>query len=333
MPRITCITTTFNEGAALLPSVRSVLSQSFTDFQYVIVDDGSLEETHAVLDRLDDPRILVIKQANDGLSGARNKALEQATGEYVCFLDADDIRPNWSFAAINQMLTAHNPDLLLCPGVLQDLRGEITPFYDAKIFEEIYQICPGRITVRGDPAFDSIRCLAQKLEPQSANKVVRTSFLKEHGIGFPNTHFFEDIYFHTTAVTVADRIAFLNTPAFAYFRRYLKPQITATAGDQRFDIIAVSKLTLERFALRPEFHDQAHRSAVLMSCLKIIKWCESTISLRHRSVFRECAQIMLQLIDPLFHDLPEVDMENIAGPDILRDYLTGLTGTDESFSP
>lgn len=324
MPRLTCITTTFNEGAALLPSVRSVLSQSFGDFQYIIVDDGSFEETRAVLDSLADPRLLVIKQANDGLSGARNKALEQANGDYVCFLDADDIRPNWSFAAITRMLDAHDPDVLLCPGVLQDLRGEIKPFYDAKVFDEISRICPQRVSARDDASSSAIRCLAHRLEPQSANKVVRSEFLRRHGIGFPNTHFFEDIYFHTSAIAAADRIAFLNTPAFAYFRRYLKPQITATAGDQRFDIIAVSKLTLERFARRPEFQDEGQRAAVFASCLKIIKWCESTVSLRHRDAFRQCARIMLHLIDPAYLEVAVFDFPNPELPDTLADYLTDL---------
>ena len=100
MPRLTCITTTFNDGPALLTSVRSVLNQSFEDFQYIIVDDGSAAETREILDGLKDDRLLVIRQANDGLSGARNKALEQVRGDYVCFLDADDARPTWAFAAI-----------------------------------------------------------------------------------------------------------------------------------------------------------------------------------------------------------------------------------------
>ncbi len=327
MPRLTCITTTFNEGPALLPSVRSVLSQSFRDFQYIIVDDGSLDETRAVLDSLTDPRILVIKQANDGLSGARNKALEQASGDFVCFLDADDIRPNWSFAAISRVLDAHDPDILLCPGILQDLRGDIKPFYDAKIFDEILLNNPSRFVSRGDPAFSFIRCLAQRLEPQSANKVVRTDFVRKHAIGFPNTHFFEDIYFHTSAIASANRIAFLNTPAFTYFRRYLKPQITATVGDQRFDIIAVSKLTLERFSRRPEFNDLAYRSAVLASCLKIIKWCEATVSLRHRDAFRDCVRIMLEMIDVTYLRRPLLDLPSIdpnVGSASLDTYLAGM---------
>lgn len=304
MPRLTCITTTFNEGPALLTSVSSVLAQSFTDFQYILLDDGSDAETTAVLDCLEDPRIEVIRQANDGLSGARNKALEQARGDYVCFLDADDLRPNWAFAAIARMLEAHEPDVLLCPGILQDLRGELSAFYDAPVFEAISRACPQRMIARGMMNFDALRPLAQRLEPQSANKVVRRAFLRDHGIGFPNTHFFEDIYFHTQVIAAADRISFLDTPTFTYFRRYQRPQITATAGDTRFDIVAVSKLTLEAFSRRPEFEDPAYRVAVLASCFKIIDWCSKTISHHHRGAFEDAMAILMTLIHPTYLDLP-----------------------------
>jgi glycosyltransferase involved in cell wall biosynthesis len=305
MPKLTCITTTFNEGPLLMASVRSVLAQSFGDFQYIIVDDGSSEQTRKILESLDDPRILVICQANDGLSGARNKALEQAIGDYVCFLDADDSRPNWAFAAINSVIERDDPDLILCPGVLQDLRDEIVKFYDTRVFKTIAQECPEGFLQKGQPNYSRLRSLAQQTEPQSANKVVRRSFLKRTGIGFPNTHFFEDIFFHTGVISAADRISFLKTPTFAYFRRYMRPQITATAGDLRFDVIAVTKLTLESFARRAEFHDAAYRAAVLASCFKMIHWCENTISWHHRVAFRHCVKAMLHLIDPLYLHLPE----------------------------
>ncbi|MGV8988890.1 MAG: glycosyltransferase family 2 protein [Cypionkella sp.] len=324
MPKITCITTTYNEAQALMISVRSILAQTFGDFQYIIVDDGSSEPTRAILDTLDDPRILVIKQANDGLSGARNKALEQATGDYICFLDADDSRPNWSFSAINTVIERDDPDLILCPGVLQDVRGEITTFYDTHVFNAIAHQCRAGSSERGNPEFTRVCTLAQQIEPQSANKVLRRSFLKKAGVGFPNTHFFEDIFFHTGVIAAADRISFLKTPAFAYFRRYMRPQITATAGDMRFDIIAVSKLTLESFSRRTEFHDAGHRAAVLGSCLKIIQWCESTVSHHHKYAFQQCARVMLRLIDPLYLHLPENLPPEAGDLTGLRQYLDYL---------
>ncbi|MBI1169923.1 glycosyltransferase [bacterium] len=324
MTKITCITTTFNEDQALMISVNSILAQSFTDFQYIIVDDGSSESTRNILDGLDDPRIMVIKQANDGLSGARNRALEQATGDYVCFLDADDSRPNWSFSAINDIIERDDPDLILCPGVLQDLRGEATSFYDARVFDLIARECPSGTTQRGNQDYAKVRALAQRIEPQSANKVVRRSFLKKTGIGFPNTHFFEDIFFHTGVIVAADRISFAKTPTFAYFRRYMRPQLTATAGDMRFDIIAVSKLTLEAFSRKTEFHDTTHRAAVLASCMKIVQWCENTVSHHHRYAFKQCARVMLRMIDPLYLHLPANLSEEVGDLSSLRTYLSHL---------
>ena len=75
MPKITCITTTYNEGELLLTAVESVLNQSFADFEYLIIDDGSSEETLEILGRLSDPRLRVIRLANAGLSAARNAGI------------------------------------------------------------------------------------------------------------------------------------------------------------------------------------------------------------------------------------------------------------------
>ncbi len=327
MPKLTCITTTYNEGPALMASVRSVLAQGFRDFQYIIVDDGSSKETLAVLAKLDDPRITVVMQANDGLSSARNTALELATGDYICFLDADDTRPNWSFAAISKAIDSSKADLLLCPGILQDLRGDIKDFYDADIFEQISCLGPEETFLRDNPIYSKICTLVQQIEPQSANKIIRRQFLEKSNIKFPNTHFFEDIFFHTNIICESQSITFLDCPTFTYFKRYQRPQITATASDLRFDIIAVSKMTLESFARRPEVHDPAHRAAVLASCLKIMEWCETFVSLHHRRAFRQCAQAMIRLVDPLFTHIPSSLPPEAGNLDQARRYLAVLTST------
>ena len=323
MTRLTCITTTYNDGPALMTSVRSVLAQSFRDFEYIIVDDGSVDDTTALLARLDDPRICVIRQANDGLSGARNKALDQARGDYICFLDADDSRPNWAFGAMAGVIDRDAPDLILCRGVLADVRGDLGPFYDSDRFAQVAGLCPTGLVTQDSPEAAAAWPLAQRMEPQSANKVVRRSLLTATGIGFPNTHFFEDIYFHTNILAVAGRVSFLQTPCFTYFRRYLRPQITATAGDLRFDIIAVTKLTLESFARRPQFHAPEHRVAVLASCLKIMEWCGASIGHAHRGAFQQTARAMLRMIDPLYLHLPPPGEGDDLAP--LHRYLEALS--------
>lgn len=270
MPRLTCVTTTYNDGATALTAVRSVLAQSFEDFQYIIVDDGSSDDTVAVLKAIEDPRLQVLRQANDGLSSARNRALQHVKGDYVCFLDSDDIRPNWSFAAINEVIERGQPDVVLCRGMLSEVRGDVMGFYDDHVFHQIEGACPTGIVRRADGDFARIRPLMQRIEPQSANKVIRMDFLRSIGLQFPNGHFFEDIFFHTGLLSQAASVGFAFSPCFTYFRRYMRQQITTTSGERRFDSIAVTKLTLENFARTLEFRDAVVRTAVLISCLRIV---------------------------------------------------------------
>jgi len=324
MPKLTCITTTFNDGTTALTAIESILTQSFGDFQYLIVDDGSTDDTSKVLASLTDPRIKVIQQANDGLSSARNKAFPHIRGDYVCFLDSDDVRPNWSFAAMAEVIDRDQPDLILCRGNLSEVRGDFSGFYDDGIFFQLEGSCPDCHVNRNDTAFMQFRPLMQRIEPQSANKAIRTDFLRKSGVTFPNGHFFEDIFFHTALLSEAHSVSFVNAPCFTYYRRYLRQQITSTAGDRRFDAIAVSKLTLERFSRTLEFHDAATRAAVLASCMRILSWCGDSISHQHRQAFRQTVRALLASIDPLYMNFP-TNLSVDTGPlDQIQHYMRGI---------
>ncbi|MBC7737654.1 MAG: glycosyltransferase family 2 protein [Candidatus Saccharibacteria bacterium] len=324
MPKLTCITTTFNDGRTALTAIESVLLQSFGDFQYLIVDDGSSDDTVQVLAGLTDPRIQVIRQANDGLSSARNKAFAHIKGDYVCFLDSDDVRPNWSFATLAAVIDRDRPDVILCRGNLSEVRGDFSAFYDDGLFFQLEGNCPEGHVKRSDPNFMPLRPLMQRIEPQSANKAIRTDFLRKSGVKFPNGHFFEDIFFHTGVLSEANSVSFVNTPCFTYFRRYLRQQITSTAGDRRFDAVAVSKLTLERFSRTLEFHDAATRLSVMASCMRILSWCGESISHPHRNAFRQTVRAMLASVDPLYLNFP-TKLSGDAGPlDHMQSYMRGI---------
>ncbi len=71
-----------------------MLAQTCCDWEWIIVNDGSTDETATLLAGLDDPRIQVIHQTNAGASAARNAGLDHAKGEYITFLDADDLLPS-----------------------------------------------------------------------------------------------------------------------------------------------------------------------------------------------------------------------------------------------
>lgn len=324
MPRLTCVTTTYNDGATALTAINSVLAQSFEDFQYIVVDDGSTDDTVAVLQSVRDPRLQVLRQANDGLSSARNRALQHVKGDYVCFLDSDDVRPNWSFAAINEVIQKGEPDVILSRGILSEVRGDMTGFYDEFAFHQIEGACPTGIVRRADADFARLRPLMQRIEPQSANKAVRMEFLRRIGLQFPNGHFFEDIFFHTGLLSAAASVGFAFSPCFTYFRRYMRQQITATSGERRFDSIAVTKLTLENFSRTLEFRDAVVRTSVLISCLRIVAWCETTVSHQNRYAFHQTVKAALAGLDPLYLNIPPNLPAEAGNIDEVRHYLEAM---------
>ena len=90
-PKVTVVITTYNRAGLLTRAVESVLSQTYTDYEIIIVDDRSSDNTQDVIAGLDDPRIRSFRhERNRGLSAARNTAIFNARGEYVALLDDDD---------------------------------------------------------------------------------------------------------------------------------------------------------------------------------------------------------------------------------------------------
>ncbi|MFL6183180.1 MAG: glycosyltransferase family 2 protein, partial [Actinomycetes bacterium] len=85
---VSVIIPSYNHAHYLGQAIGSVLSQSYRNFEIIVVDDGSTDETSEVASRYE--RVRIVRQENRGLSGARNRGLREAKGEYVVFLDADD---------------------------------------------------------------------------------------------------------------------------------------------------------------------------------------------------------------------------------------------------
>src|SRR3974390_267586 len=92
VPRCTIVLPTHNRAATLPRAVASVIGQNEPDFELIIIDDGSTDETHAWLATLNDPRIRVTQtECNQGPSAARNIGINMAAAPVIAFLDSDDI--------------------------------------------------------------------------------------------------------------------------------------------------------------------------------------------------------------------------------------------------
>ncbi len=111
-PLVSVIIPTFNRGWILKETIDSVLAQEFKDFELIVVDDGSTDNTQDILDSYP-VDILVVRQENKGVSAARNTGLGLASGNLISFLDSDDL---WLPKKLSEQVAffCSNPDVLIC---------------------------------------------------------------------------------------------------------------------------------------------------------------------------------------------------------------------------
>ena len=115
MNLISVVIPLYNKAATILTAVASVRAQTFTDWELVVVDDGSTDKGAGLVEALNDPRIRCVRQANGGVAAARNAGLRAARGEWVALLDADDHWRPTHLARLHQ-LRERFPGVVLCGG-------------------------------------------------------------------------------------------------------------------------------------------------------------------------------------------------------------------------
>jgi glycosyltransferase involved in cell wall biosynthesis len=101
MLKVSVIIPAYNAMNYLPETLKSVLRQTFTDFEILIIDDGSSDNLVQWVSQLVDPRIKLISQNNQGVSVARNTGITHAQGEFIAFLDADDL---WEATKLEKQL-------------------------------------------------------------------------------------------------------------------------------------------------------------------------------------------------------------------------------------
>lgn len=115
-PMISVIIPVYNVEKYLRRCVNSVLNQTYSNLEIILVDDGSTDNSGAICDELsnEDNRIIVIHQKNAGLSMARNRALDISKGEYIVFVDSDDFIDEEMYESMLKKMQFYDADMVMC---------------------------------------------------------------------------------------------------------------------------------------------------------------------------------------------------------------------------
>lgn len=213
MPFFSIISPVYNTGKYLRDFLDSVLKQSFSDFELILIDDGStdnsLEICRKYADR--DSRIHIFTQSNKGAGAARNKGIDEAKGEYILFFDSDDwiAEEGLMFLASE---THNNPDELLIFGSTEvhfdRNECEIARTENLPIIIETKSMRETR-DVFCDLIFSSAINVPW-------NKVYRRSIIVEHGVVFADTRRAQDAFFNMEYYKYIERVRTVQKAIYFY---------------------------------------------------------------------------------------------------------------------
>ena len=212
MAKITIIVPVYNVEKYLKEAIDSAIMQTYTNLEIILIDDGSKDNSGIICDEYakKDNRIKVVHQENKGLSGARNTGLEEATGEYIMFLDSDDIFPKDACEKMLYSIEQTNADYVVGNYTNMDEDG----------------------TIWNNPVFDTTKYVAYKMSIEDYknsfytmnsgvwNKIFRKKFLDDLGVRFVERLPAEDAIFTTYCFINSKNVYYVPETVYHYRLRY-----------------------------------------------------------------------------------------------------------------
>lgn len=216
-PSISIIVPVYNVEAYLSNCVDSILSQTFRDFELILVDDGSPDRCGEMCDRYaeTDPRVRVIHQANAGVAHARNQGLEYAQGEFITFCDSDDSIGPDHLETLTRLIRETDANSAVVSFIIVPENGDLP------------QAWPHWEGVSDYPnPGDRIEYLLQKIMSQHVGweisiRLLQRSVIEENHIRFCETcgNFAEDLGFVIEYILCTQREVSANHPSYRYLQR------------------------------------------------------------------------------------------------------------------
>ncbi len=194
-------------------TVKSVLVSGLSDFEIVIVNDGSKDNTKAVCDKLAEAykEIKCIHKENGGVSSARNTGIDEVSGEYILFMDADDTYKPDGFQKINALLAKDNPDLLVFGLSFDYYNGDKIYRSDVLTYPTEGILNPSRWSE------DFVTLFESNSLSSSCNKIFKTRIIKENKLYFNKDVFImEDFLFVLEYLRYTENILFVKDALYHY---------------------------------------------------------------------------------------------------------------------
>lgn len=205
MATVSVIIPVFNAEKYISTCIESLISQSYSDFEIICVDDGSTDNSPRILQQYMsmDPRIKIIEQKNQFAGNARNTGMEVASGKYCMFLDVDDFfEKNMIELQVRQIERDH-ADICICDAdIYDDQAGTFRKSEWLLAKSYIPHVPFNREEIKDHIFFIKT--------PAAWNMIISSAFIKEHALKFQETKNTNDLYFTYAALNLAQKITVVD---------------------------------------------------------------------------------------------------------------------------
>lgn len=255
---ISVIIPVYNVQAYLPQCLDSVLSQSYSSLEIILIDDGSTDHSGSICDEYaaKDPRVIVIHQKNGGAAAAKNAGLRVATGTYLSFVDSDDYLEPGAYRHMATQLESQNADVIQCSfrDVFPD--KSVPHIFDAEQKE-----------------FRGVQFLAQFTKEWTCGLLWDKLYVRSlfDGIFFEEGHKIDDEYFTYRGIMNARKIVRDNRVVYNYRKRRSSVMYSPESGRQiikdRIDYLSKRRINVNtRFPeLRPAFDRHFVEMMIILS--------------------------------------------------------------------
>lgn len=245
---ISVIIPVYNAERFLRATVQSVIDQDYSDFEILLIDDGSTDMSGEICDELasEHQQITVIHKPNGGVSQARNAGIEAAKGKYLTFIDSDDFIDKHMLADLVNEFEAKNVDKVFC--------GFEEIHEDGVCFGHIANLPPRKILNRNEVIYTLLYtgCSSNSYMNTVCGGVYKTSIIKKHNLKFENRPMGEDWLFNMKYCDFIQSAVYIDKPYYKYFRnstsatsRYQPRQFELWLENRDFRQSLVSKYNFE----------------------------------------------------------------------------------------
>lgn len=213
--RVSVIVPVYNVEKHLKTCLDSVINQTYKNLEIILIDDGSTDNSSEICDEYarNDERIVVIHKENKGVSSARNKGIEIATGDFIGFVDSDDYIEPDMYEKLVSMITSDDIDIATS-GYYKDFSDRKVPMKNEGEVP-IYPVC-----VKDFLKYVYIRDKYQNVAGYIVTKLFRASVIKENDILFDeNMVMTEDILFFSQILMLSKKIVYTEKHLYHYFQR------------------------------------------------------------------------------------------------------------------